>query len=427
MNYLYNQLCDLTNLRLAWTQFRSEGGAPGADWLAIARYESNLEENLDDLVSRLSAGRYFPLPAYQIGGMGLVSGGEAIAERLIEDCVTQRAALNAIAPLFGSGAEHRNYNASCGERMAVARVLHYRAGGDIFAASAEIGGFSPVCQEKLLRLLEARINDRHLMELIRLWLGGGALSLQAAPGHPPHRVPGLIDEEALEEEIGDGSRPEAIRRLFGRTIKQFGHDAALIALGSAMGAFASEDRPRRLLTPKTLALAGATALATAAWPAAARLLREGFAAPRSAGASRIGPLAPWLSDLAFHDLDLAMTNAGSHFVRHARSFMITTRSWQTAQGALELVAREMSGMRLQPEPQTMRIKRFDQGVEFLGYRFHERLIAAEPLTRYEHPLPGELWSQTASGIRNGTARLAERAKERLGAGLNRAKAFIHRP
>lgn len=392
MNYLYHQLCDPTNLMLAWMQIRSEGGAPGADWFAIARYESNLEENLDDLATRLSAGRYFPLPAYQIGEMGLVSGGETIAERLIEDCLAQRAALNAIAPLFGAGAADRNYNASCGEQMAVARVLHYRAGGDIFAASAEIGGFSPVCQEKLLRLLEARINDRRLTELIRLWLGGGALSLPATTGH-----------------------------LFGQTIKQFGHDAALIALGSAMGAFASGNRPRRLLTPKTLALAGATALATAAWPAAARLLREGFAtAPGRAGASRIGPLAPLLSNLAFRDLDLAMANAGLHFVRYAGNFMITTHNWQTAQGAWGLAAREMRGMRLQPEPQTMLIKRFDQGVEFLGYRFHEHLIAAEPLIRYEQTLSGELWSQAAGAIRSGTARFAERAKERLGALLPRS-------
>jgi hypothetical protein len=398
MNYLYDQLCDPVNLMLAWMQIRSEGGPPGADWFAIARFESDLEENLDDLATRLSDGRYFPLPAYRSGGMELAASGEAIVERLIEDCVAQRAALNAIAPLFNSGAADRGDDAGCDERMAVARVLHYRAGGDIFAASAEIGGFSPVCQEKLLRLLEARINDRRLTGLIRLWLGGGALSLQTTSDH-----------------------------LFKQTIKQFGHDAALIALGSAMGAFASGNRPRRLLTPKTLAMAGATALATAAWPAAARLLREGFvAAPRRAGASRIGPLAPLLSNLAFRDLDLAMADAGLHFVRYAGSFIITTHNWQTAQGALGLAAREMRGMRLQPEPQTMRIKRFDQGVEFLGYRFHEHLIAAEPLTGHEHMLSGELWSQAAGALRSGTARFAERAKERLGAGLIRAKAFINR-
>lgn len=81
----------------------------------------------------------------------------------------------------------------------------------------------------------------------------------------------------------------------------------------------------------------------------------------------------------------------------------------------------------------LRLTRFDQDLEFLGYRFHPRLIAAAPAPEDERAPIADWWRsasgklrQTPSQIRPAAAQMTERAKARTREGLARLKWLAQR-
>jgi hypothetical protein len=140
-----------------------------------------------------------------------------------------------------------------------------------------------------------------------------------------------------------------------------------------------------------------------------------------------------LSNIYLHEFDRAMMKAGLHLARYADDWIICCRDEQSAHAALELAARELHRLKLQLNAEKTRVTRFDQGLEFLGYRFHPHLIAASPAPEDERA-SGADWShgasvrlrQTPSQLGIVTASMTERARERTQEGLARLKALAQR-
>ena len=61
----FNNLYSLLNYELLWYAFRKlkRDKAPGVDGVTVDQYEENLQENLQDLVTRLHRGAIDPSPA----------------------------------------------------------------------------------------------------------------------------------------------------------------------------------------------------------------------------------------------------------------------------------------------------------------------------------------------------------------------------
>jgi len=250
--------------------------------------------------------------------------------------------------------------------------------------------------------------------------GGYGYGHYAGRGRAAYDDDEAIDDATAEETISRAARKEALRRL--------GRDGLLLLLTSAT-------RARRWLTPATLAITGAAVLATAAYPKASRYLREKLSARRSGGVGALqgSPLSSLLSNVYLHEFDRAMMKAGLHLARYADDWIICCRDEQSAHAALELAARELHRLKLQLNTEKTRITRFDQGLEFLGYRFHPHLIAASPVPEDERA-SGVDWRHSASvrlrqmpsQLRPVTASMTERAKARTQEGLTRLKALAQR-
>ncbi len=465
----YDLLCDPDCLLRAWRQVRRNRGAAGIDLMTLAEFERELMSNLNALAGRLREGRYYPMPA-RMFEMKKASGGvRKLAILSVEDRIVQRAALDVIEPIF----EAAFFDCSFGFRpnrnvqMAIERALSFRAGGDIYVVDADIADcFGSLDHDILMELVSARIRDKRMLGLIRMWLDCGQVLPQQSPDGADEKAPGLVDrlgdyatgsvnaamsqlldedaygygrydaypaapyddDEAALDTTAQEAISEAQRQARKEAIRRLGRDGLLLLLTSAT-------RARRWLTPATLAIAGAAVLATAVYPKASRYLRDKLAGRGSGGVGALqgSPLSSLLSNVYLHEFDRAMMRAGLHLVRYADDWIICCRDEQSAHAAMELAARELHRLKLRLNPEKTRVTRFDQDLEFLGYRFHPHLIAAAPAPEDERTPLADWWRsasgklrQTPSQIRPTAAQMAERAKTRTREGLARLKWLAQR-
>ena len=432
---------------------------PAFDQQAVADYERHLELNLADLALRLREGGYSPISARSSDN---TRNPFTQTMRMIEDHIVQRAVFNAIAPLFEpafldcSFGSHRNSEVP----LAVRQVLVHRARGDNYIVRADISEWPDLYDhDNLIYLLGTQINDQQLLRLIRMWLNCGqalpwpaknvSRSLIPANGYPPSPINTMVMQWL--EQIGNDRRNHAndwgfddereFPEDFKKTLKRLGIDAARITLESSLLALASNPRYRHFFTKRNIALASAAALAAAAYPAASQFLREkppaerpgrNFAPPSADSGLPGGPLAGLLTDIVLHRFDVAMTGAGLRLVRYYDKFAITTTREAGARYALDLAVSELRRMSIPLNPQEARIERFEEGVEFLGYRIHPYENVAE-LIEPDEPTPFTQWRQQVSAvIRQAPAQLMPAAaqigglaKNRLNARFRQIKSMIH--
>lgn len=479
----YAQLCDPINLMIAWRHLVETGGEVFSDYSVLAEYAQNLENNLYDLAARLAEERYrAPLLT---GFSPKLTNGQSrdFKTRLLEDWIVQEAARSALEELF----EPEFLDCSFGFRpwrdaqMAVHRVLEHRQLGDFYATLSGVGtDFVGFNQDAVLRAIATRVRDTRMLNLIRMWLSCGSLRYSAAfrtettqlanavtqlSQNAPEPLREMITELTNGQEYHNGYRsPEHHSPLAngnnmswagnrtemyddrqqvaaGNTdthnhflkslVAQFGRDALLVTLTSLLTAKSLGVAPRTLLKPKQLAMTATAMLATAAYPQVSHLLREKFGANnRHEAALPTSPIASLLLNITMHNFDLGLTSAGLHLVRYGDSFAITSHSEQKAHSASQTAAQTLRHMRLPFDSRTTRVKRFDQGVEFLGYRFHESLIAATPIIN-EQALIKELLHQATEFLRNTPERLSPeaaefsaRAKKQVTSGLRKLKSFF---
>ncbi len=136
-----------------------------------------------------------------------------------------------------------------------------------------------------------------------------------------------------------------------------------------------------------------------------------------------------VDNVALHEFDLALTAAGLHLVRYGARIAITARDERSARAALELAARELSGLNLRLAASKTRIANFDQeDVVLFGYRYHRSKVAAEPVAQ-----PAQWTSGWTGEFRTVVERIAPAAasfgkklKARISAGAGQISAIFNR-
>lgn len=401
----FEQLCQPETLLAAWKPVRTGRTAAGLDQMTLAEYARDLEANIAALSVRLREGRYYPLPVRTIEIRKASGGTRQLGIYTIEDSIVQRAAKDVLEPLlepsflpcsFGFR-PHRNVT------MAVKQVLDYRAVGDVYLVDADITDcFGSLDHELLMQLFAARIRDKRFQQLVRLWLDTGKVlpkpgqhaeaglydrvsdwvsdSMDGAVSHLLHdRVGGYgygyAPVEAYDAPLPAESPDELRKQARKEALKQAGGAGLMWALSHA-------GRVRKLMSPTALVLTGAAVLTAAAAPAITRAARRYFNGEedRLYGIVQGGAFSPLLCNLYLHEFDVALVRAGLRLVRYADDFVICCRDEAAARQALELASEQLGALRLRLHPQKTRIARFDEGLEFLGYRFAQFENTATPIS-----------------------------------------------
>jgi RNA-directed DNA polymerase len=401
----FDLLCNPDQLLRAWRQVRRNQGAPGIDMVTIAEFESELLVNLEDLAARLQNGGYFPMPLRRFEMQKANGRMRSLGIFTVEDRIVQRAALDLLEPLWEPSFLECSYGFRPGRNveMAVKQVLDYRAAGDGWLVDADIlDCFGSLEHEVIMNAVSARVRDKRMLNLLRMWLTAGQIFTKNeqtdaddaplmeklgdyATGSVNEAINYLLDERGYgggygvynSYQLGDesGSVPapdrvaEARKAARREAYKRLGRDLALLGV-TFFG------RRSRVLSPLTLVVTGAAALATAAYPAATRYLRE--RRQSQTGAVQGSALSTLLCNIVLHEFDVALTRAGYHLVRYADDLVITCGGEQEAREALAFAARRLAALRLQVNSDKTRIIRFEQGLEFLGYKFDPFLLTAKP-------------------------------------------------
>lgn len=445
-----NQLCNPAHLNLAYARIRAQTRLSAFDPWAVADYEHHLELNLADLAHRLCDGVYDLLSAR---GFDATQSPFTRTMAMIEDRIVQQAVFDVLAPLFEpaflecSFGSRKNSDAS----LAVRQVLKHRAQGDHYIISAGIPG-GAYDRDHLLALIRTQTDDQRLLHLIRTWLHGNQILPWPAQKIPQPFTPS--EEGALlpinvmmlqwldklgndrwpqmngwEDESNSRDFPDELRNA----LKRLGLDAARITLETSLLALASNPRYRHFFSKRNLALAAGAALAAAAYPAASHLLRgtssaefpdpvavtsdQGSVLPDS-------PLAGLLTDIALHRFDVAITGSGLRLVRRHNQFAITTASEAEARYALGLAVTELRRMNIRLDLQQTRVERFEDGVEFLGYRIRTSENAADWIEPDESASFTHWRRQISDVVRQAPAQIGGFAHHRLHAGIRQIKSLI---
>ena len=439
----YDQICQPENLLAAFTQVRKSRGAPGIDRISLAVYEQDLPANIDDLALRLREGRYVPMPLRSFELKKTNGGVRKLGILTVEDRIVQRAALNALEPLW----EPSFLDCSFGFRparstaMAVQRILDFRAAGDVYVVDADITAcFDSLDHGILMNLISQRERDKRMLNLIRRWLDTGQVlpktemtsdtlydrmtsyvtnSMDGAVSHLLNERGydssydyGYANDDLYAQKMADpGELQQQARK---ETLKRLGKDGALLALTYAA-------RLSKLVSPTTLAITGAMVVASAAYPYASRKLRERYG-PRPIGAVQGGALSPLFANIYLHELDKVMMQAGLHFVRYADDFVICCRDEKSAKNALALAQEQLRKLHLQIHPQKTRLTRFAEGLEFLGYKFAQFQCTAHPISE-KNSLPA---LKAMTEVRDKVVPLAEKAAQQTKHGVAKLTAFLKR-
>ena len=171
---LYDKICRQDILRQAYALARSRAGAPGVDGVTFQQIEASGTEAWlaglrEDLVSR----RYRPDPVRRVTIPKPGGGERPLGIPTIRDRVVQTAAKIVLEPIFEADFEDSAYGyrprRSAIDAVKEAHRLICRGYTDVVDADLS-HYFDTIPHADLLRSVARRIVDRHVLELIKLWL-----------------------------------------------------------------------------------------------------------------------------------------------------------------------------------------------------------------------------------------------------------------
>lgn len=170
---LFVQICDETNLRVAFDRVSDNQGAPGVDGVTVEQFARRLDEHIETIIADLHEQRYRAKPARPVE-IPKSSGGK---RRLLIPAVRDRVIQTAASSLLVSGLEPVFHPLSFGYRpgrsvqQACRQVDHFRRAGLTWAVDADIHSyFDSVRHDRLIARLQEHVADDRFVDLISLWL-----------------------------------------------------------------------------------------------------------------------------------------------------------------------------------------------------------------------------------------------------------------
>ena len=185
---LYDKLSRRDVMWRAWSDVRSNGGAPGVDGVTIGEIdalgESGVSEWLGELAADLREGRYRPsgLRRVEIPKPGRSGESRRLGIPTVADRVVMTAAKLVLEPVFEAGFSPSSFGfrpkRSAHQALEAVRVDVNR--GLVWVLDADVEDcFDSIDHDRLMEQIERRVVDRRMLKLVRGWLRRGILKGEA--------------------------------------------------------------------------------------------------------------------------------------------------------------------------------------------------------------------------------------------------------
>lgn len=176
---LYDKLWRKDILWKAWFNVKENAGSAGIDGQTIAKIEEiGVETVLNEIAENLKQGKYRPQPVLRVEIPKDNGKKRPLGIPIVKDRIVQAAAKIIIEPIFEADFKECSYGfrpkRNALQALEVIRKACNNKG--LWVLDADISGyFDNINHDKLMKLVEMRINDRRMLKLIRQWLKAGIM------------------------------------------------------------------------------------------------------------------------------------------------------------------------------------------------------------------------------------------------------------
>ena len=171
---LYDKIYTEKNLRVSFGKVHRNGGSAGVDGVSVTRYEKELEHNTCVLSEALKGGTYRPKPVKRVYIDKAGGGGKRpLGIPTVRDRVVQTALRHVIEPVFEAEFSDCSYGFRPGRgcKDALREVNNLLKQGFVYVVDADIQGFfDSIPHDRLITLVEQKVSDGRVLELIRSFL-----------------------------------------------------------------------------------------------------------------------------------------------------------------------------------------------------------------------------------------------------------------
>lgn len=183
VNQVWFSLLDKTyapaNLQRAYEKVQRNGGAAGVDEQTLAHFAPHAQEQLKRLHEELRAGTYRPQPLRRVW-IPKPSGKEQrpLGIPAVRDRIVQGALRHVLEPIFETQFAEHSYGFRPGKsaKDALRQVDALLQAGYVHVVDADLKSyFDTIPHDRLLALLQQRVADGRVLELVRRFLRAGVL------------------------------------------------------------------------------------------------------------------------------------------------------------------------------------------------------------------------------------------------------------